>query len=177
MILPLFVTTILAILEFAFVFNAVLAVNYASRNAALVAAEAGNGVGADCVILQSIESDLSGPADRSRIGRVEIYRAAESGAVIGSPTVYTRGAGPTTCSFPDGTTIVVPYERTANGYPEAGRCNVLAGCGGSATGLDIVGVRIAYTHTWVTPLRSFVGGNPGGFAFDRSNVNRMEPVL
>lgn len=177
LILPLFVTMMLAVVEFAFVFNAVLGVNYASRNAALLAAEGGNELHSDCVILRSVERDLQGPTDPARVLRVEIYRADESGAVIGSPTIYLRGAATTTCSYADGTVIEVPYGRSSNGYPEASRCNWLAGCGPGSSGPDLVGVRVAYHHTWVTPLRSFVGGNPGGLSFDRSNVMRMEPVL
>ena len=53
----------LGIIEFAFAFNAILAVNFASRNAALYAAEAGTNAGGDCVILNSIEDDISAPGE------------------------------------------------------------------------------------------------------------------
>lgn len=173
--LPLFLTIALAVIEFSFVFNAVLAVNYASRNAALLAAEAGDGIGSDCVILRSVERDLSAPTDSARVTSVEIFQADETGTMVGTPTTFSR-TGSTTCTFSDGTTITVPYTRTADGYPEASRCNVLAGCGPGAA-LDQIGVRVGYRHLWVTPLRSFVGGDAGGFSFERSNIMRMEPVL
>ncbi len=79
LIFPLFFTLFLGIIEFAFAFNAILAVNFASRNAALAAAEAGTNVGGDCVILQSIEDDISAPADTSRITKIEVYRAKSNG--------------------------------------------------------------------------------------------------
>jgi hypothetical protein len=165
----------LAILEFGFAFNAVLAVNYASRNAALTAAEGGDAAGTDCLILRTVENDIGAPADRSRIGNVEIFRADKNGDRIGDATIYHRG-GATSCDFGGGTTVTVPYSLVADGYPTEDRCNTLAGCGGSRP-LDLVGVTVTYTHTWITPLRNFVGGNPGGFSFDRSNATRMEPVL
>jgi len=176
LVIPIFLTTTLAVIEFAFVFNAVLAVNYASRTAALLAAEAGNGAGSDCVILRSIERDLRPPSDAARVTNVQIFRSTEAGTTLGTPTTYVR-SGTTTCTFGDGTSISVPYTRTANGYPEASRCNVLAGCGVGSPELDLVGVEVRYHHVWVTPLRAFVGGDPGGFGFQRSNVMRMEPVL
>ncbi len=169
---PIFLTMTLGIIEFAFVFNAVLAVNYASRNAALLAAEGGSDAGTDCIVLQSIDDELTAPTDQARVGEVEIYRSNENGAMLGSPTVYERG-GSTTCTYAGGLTVSVPYTQTANGYPEASRCNILAGCG-SGHPIDTVGVRITYTHHYVTPL----GGASGAtLTFDRSNATRMEPVL
>jgi Flp pilus assembly protein TadG len=173
---PLTLVVLLGIVEFGFAFNAVLAINYASRNAALVAAEGGDGEGTDCLILRAVESDVTAPADRQRIGRVEVYLADRNGATIGNPTVYERGTGSTTCSFAGGTSVTVPYRLLADGYPVVDRCNTLAGCANGRS-LDLVGVRISYTHVWLTPLREFVGGHPGGLSFDRSNATRMEPVL
>lgn len=179
---PIFWTVLLGVIEFAFAFNAVLSVNFASRNAALVAAEAGNGLGADCVILLQIEQDIQAPASANRVRRVDIYRTNRSGAMQGSPTIYIRNGGPpTTCTYSDGTSVTVPYNRSANDYPEAGRCNVLAGCPAyppipARSQVDTVGVKIEYDHAWVTPLHSFLGQGPN-FAVDRANAMRMEPVL
>jgi hypothetical protein len=175
LVLPLFLMLTLGIVEFGFAFNAVLAINYASRNAALIAAEGGDGAGTDCLILRAIENDVTSPADRAQISDVDIYLADKNGDMIGSATRYRRG-GSTTCTFAGGDTVTVPYQLIANGYPEEDRCNVLAGCV-NGRALDLVGVRVAYHHAWITPLREFVGGHPGGFSFDRSNATRMEPVL
>jgi Flp pilus assembly protein TadG len=177
LVFPIFFTLILGVIEFAFVFNALLSVNYAARDAALAAAEAGDTPGADCVILQAVESAMEPPTDKARIQTVEIYEADANGNQIGTPTTYMRSSS-TSCSFIDGTTASVPYNRTGNGYPEANRCNILGGCDPLLTdSVDNIAVRITYTHVWVTPLRNFVGGNPGGLTFDRSSVMRMEPIL
>jgi Flp pilus assembly protein TadG len=178
LVFPLFFTLMLGLIEFVFVFNAMLAVNYAARDGALAGAEAGNQVGSDCVILQSIESAVGAPAADDRIQEVEIYEADPDGDIIGSPTVYDRTgvANTAICAAVDGSTL--PYSLDSNGYPEISRCNILAGCSTTITdSVDNIAVRITYTHQWVTPLQNFIGGGPGGLSFDRSSVMRMEPVL
>ncbi|MEW6223153.1 MAG: TadE family protein [Chloroflexota bacterium] len=174
LVVPLFLTLTLSIIEFAFVFNAVLAVNFASRNAALLAAEGGNEAGTDCIVLRTIDEELTAPADRARVEQVEIYRSDERGERIGSATVYARDGGSTTCHYAGGLSVTVPYSLIADGYPEASRCNYLAGCQPGSP-IDTVGVRIQYRHHWVTPLGRAVG--PGTIEFDRANATRMEPVL
>ena len=149
LVFPIFFILFLGIIEFAFAFNAILAVNFASRNAALYAAEAGTTTGADCVILNSIEDDIAAPGRHAPT-------SPRSRSTAPSPTATTtsrprrrssRGPGRLTCTFPDGSTSTVPYTRTSNGYPELNRCNILAGCGGTHTTIDHIGVRIYYTHT------------------------------
>lgn len=179
LVFPLFFILFLGVIEFAFSFNAILAVNFASRNAALAAAEAGSSQGGDCVILSGIEADISAPADHAHVTSVDIYRAKSDGTVYtpAQRTTWTRtGSGP--CTMPDLTVVTIPYTRTATGYPESERCNILAGCPGVGSHLTIdhIGVRINYNHPFVTPLRTFVGSGTG-ITFDRSNVMRMEPIL
>ena len=176
LVFPLFVVLLLGIIEFAFLFNALLSVNYSARDAALAAAEAGDGTGADCVILDAVDAAIGPPTADNRIVNVQIYRATANGTMIGSPTTYARGG--TTSGAACGTTgLSVPYTRTANGYAEATRCNILAGCPSTgALTVDNVGVRVTYTHSYVTPLQNFLGGG-ATLTFDRSSVMRMEPVL
>ncbi len=133
LVFPLFFTLFLGVIEFAFAFNAILGVNFASRNAALAAAEAGTSSGADCVILSGVEQDVAAPANHANIVKLEVYRAKSNGDDYTpvEKTTWTRGTA-TPCTLPDGTSISVPYTRTGNGYPEIARCNILAGCGGTA---------------------------------------------
>jgi len=176
LVFPIFIVVLLGIIEFAFLFNALLSVNYSARDAALAAAEAGDGVGADCVILDAVDAAIGAPTSDNRIVKVEIYQATAAGVLVpGKLTTYARGG--TTSGAACGTTgLSVPYTRTANGYPEATRCNVLAGCPSGSTTVDNVAVRVTYTHTYVTPLQNFLGGG-GTLTFDRTSVMRMEPVL
>jgi Flp pilus assembly protein TadG len=178
LIFPLFLLVLFSIIEFTFVFSAMLGLSYATRDAALLAAEAGNAVGADCVIIKSVDRAVSQPAADDRIQAVTIYRADQNGTEMsGVSNNWTRG-GSTSCG--DGTTI--PYVRQTNGYPETSRCNILAGCGSGQPGVDTIGVRVTYTHVWITPLGGFPGpgfGGQGGtgFSLSQSNAMRMEPIL
>jgi Flp pilus assembly protein TadG len=175
LVIPIFLTMLIALVEFTFIFNAILAANYASRDAALLAAEAGSDLGADCAVLKAVEADIGAPANRSQIQTVEIFEATAAGSQTGAATVYAR-SGTLNCTLPDGTAITVPYTRTANGYAMASRCNILVGCPliQATPHLDHVGVRVTYRHTWRTPFGSTFGPH---LDVVKSNSMRMEPVL
>jgi Flp pilus assembly protein TadG len=185
LVFPLFVTMIMALIEFSFVFNALLSVGHATRDSALVAAEAGNADSADCVVLRTIEGDIGAPADKARVQEVLIYRSDANGAVKNSNKyvrtgVPTEGPDATTCTLSDGSTLTVPYKATATGYRAKDRCNIVAGCplGAPTQPLDTIGVKITYHHTWVTPLANLLNlGGGSGTTLVQSNTMRMEPVL
>lgn len=189
--LPVFLVLLMGILEFGFVFNALLSINYATRDAALIAAEAGStagtdgsgrDVGADCLILQTIDRDVSAPADRNQITEVRIYRSDLSGAQLGSVANIYQPGGPTTCTYASGT-VTVSYALVGSvGYAGSNRCDVVAGCpadgsGFAHSGLDTIGVRITYQHLWRTPMSNLIGGGGTGYTLTKSNATRMEPVL
>ena len=179
LVFPIFFTLLLGLIEFAFVFNAILAVNYAARVAALAAAEAGDRSGADCIILDSVDRAVSAPTDDNRIVSVEIFKANANGGIIGTPTTYTRDAPSSTgtsCTYADSTTLTVHYTLTVDGYPIDARCNIMNGCDGG-TSVDNIGVRVTYNHPWITPISTFAGGGVGGLTFERTSIMRMEPVL
>jgi len=176
-VLPLFLLLVFAVIEFTFVFSGMLGISYATRDAALLAAEAGNTDCADFVILQAVDSAVTAPGDDNRIQSIVIYRADQNGIeMTGVANRWTRGSS-SSCAG-----MTVPYVLQDEGYPEASRCNFLAGCGTGHPGLDTIGVRITYTHQWVTPLGGFPGPGfggqgGGGFTLTQSNSMRMEPVL
>ncbi len=78
------------VIEFAFVLNASLSVEFATRDAALAAAEAGTTPGADCSILKVVEASIGAPADKARIQEVQIYRSDASGRVNESQFLRTN---------------------------------------------------------------------------------------
>jgi Flp pilus assembly protein TadG len=195
LVFPIFFVLLIAVMEFAFVFNAQLGVNFSSRDAALLGAEAGNQSGADCRILASIERNTQAPSDPTRLTQVVIFRANASGTPLtpgggtaspaSDPTtwmanVYSR-AGSMSCTYPDGSITTVPYTPVAgNDYPETARCNVLAGCPGfspARSGVDTIGVQISYSYPWHTALPSLIGLGGTGYSFVMANIMRMEPVL
>jgi hypothetical protein len=197
LVFPIFLTLLLSTIEFAFAFNAILAVQFATQNSALIAAEIGDTPGppgslaiADCAILQEIERDVTAPAAASSIGTVEIIWADAAGVSRGSgtttTTTYTR-SGSSTCTYPDGTSGTVPYGTPSpNNYPPAARCNFLtpvpARCPATAgishtLGPDFITVRITYSHRLKTPMSQFIPSTGGAITFSRSSTVRMEPIL
>jgi Flp pilus assembly protein TadG len=177
LVFPIFFVLLMGMLEFGLVFNALLSINFASRDASLIAAEAGNAVGSDCVILDKVERSIGAPASNKRITQVRVYKADKNGNQVGSAVnVYDR-TGSKTCTLPDSTTLTVPYTMSGSaGYPETARCNVQGGCGGSG-GVDTIGIRITYSYTPFTPLGSFIGMGSTTYTLVESNAMRMEPVL
>jgi hypothetical protein len=184
----------MGIFEFGFLFNGLLSINFATRDAALIAAEAGNDVGSDCVILEKIEQDVTAPANPANISQVQIYWTDDNGQLLDTTgavytgsgdtqavNTYTR-TGSTTCTFVDGTTLTVPYtlQGTAN-YPTTARCNAIEGttegCQAGHTGLDTIAVQVTYSDTWRTPLHNLIGLMGTGWTVTQSNQMRMEPVL
>ena len=179
LIFPIFLLVLFAVIEFAFVFSGMLGISYATRDAALMAAEAGNGIGADCVILRTVDNAVSAPAADARIESVIIYRANPDGTEISGISNRWNRSGSTSC--PVGVGGSVPYTQQTNAYGESYRCNVLIGCptdaAGAHAGLDTIGVRVTYVHQWVTPMGGFGGLGGSGFTLTQSNSMRMEPVL
>lgn len=173
LILPVFMLLFFGLIEFAFLLNAELSLNYATRDAALIAAEAGNNANADCLILQQVDADLNPPTAKASVITVHIFSATEAGKPLATPKEqsYTRG-GSTTCGI-----ITVPYTIATADYPYNVRCSDLdrttcaAGyTGPSNTGVDIIGVKIDYNYRFVTPLGTMT-------TMLVSNAMRMEPIL
>ena len=178
-VLPIFISTLFALIEFSVAFNAVLTINRASQAGALIAGQAGNNPDADCVILSRVDQELSAPIDKSAVQQVKIFRASSTGSTILASSTYTR-SGSTDCG-----SYSVPYSASSNGYPPDQRCNILSGCSAMSparTTVDKIGVQITYQYNGVTPLRSvltFLGGSGSGYSwtFAKQNESRMEPVL
>jgi len=203
LVIPIFLVAFMGVIEFGFLLNGQLSINYATRDAALIAAEAGNAagtdqngndVGGDCVILQKIEQDVTAPANPANITQVQIFWTDAYGNFLDtSGNVTTAGSGTqavntyartgsTTCTFADATTLTVPYTLLgAPRYPGSARCNDIKGsqalCLAGHPGLDTIAVQVTYHDTWRTPLHNFIGLLGDGWTLTQSNEMRMEPVL
>ena len=178
LVFPIFFVLLMGLIEFGLVFNALLSINFATRDASLIAAEAGNGVNADCVILKKIEDAIGAPANEAQITQIQIYKANKLGnPMAGRINTYTRtGAMP--CVGLGGP---MPYSLSGGpGYPDSERCNVVNGCPtfpDTPGGVDTIGVKITYHYTWFTPMGSFIGLGITDYFMTESNAMRMEPVL
>ncbi len=177
-VFPLFMVLLVGVIEYGFLMNATLASSYATRDASLIAAEAGNASGADCAILKKIEDDVNGPSDPANISQVQIYWADPvTGAVKGSNVdTYTRSATPSFSCPLGGVLIHLNYVSPGSiGYLDTSRCNVVNGCPGH-TGLDTIGVQVTYNYTWRTPLKNLLNFAGPGWTVVKSNSMEMEPV-
>jgi Flp pilus assembly protein TadG len=203
LVIPLFLILLVGIIEFSFVFNAVLGLNFATRNASLVAAEAGNSLQADCAILSEVQNSIGAPMNLQQVQTVTIYETDRNGApkVPAVQDVWTRTATAinydSNCTPTGGAAAYTLYfQSSAIGWVTTGsgnaggRCDVLQGCCTIAGGcpnpptgyipLDSIGVSIDYHYVYHTPLGNFLalpGWSQGWFDLGSSNVNRMEPTL
>ena len=177
LVFPLFLILLFAVIEFAFILNALLSAGFASHEAALAAAEAGSQTSADCSILRAVSRSYDAPTDKNAITEIRIYKANTSGTPQGPAQVYDR-TGTTTCDNPDGkTTTTFPWKATTTTYPAAIRCNILLGCGPGSTTVDTIGVQITYNYKWHTPMAGALPNSGSGYTIVKSSAMRMEPVL
>ena len=181
LVIPIFMLIVVAIAEFSFLFTSYVSIGYASHDASQVAATLGNTPGADAAILQRIDNDVNTPADPNRIKEVDIYwvdTSSNNGSPVGGAvTTYTYG-GTHSFTLPDLSTISLPFTQTANGYPEASRCDVNkgVGCVSGHTTVDTIAVKIVYQYVWITPFPQLINGSATGPVLTSINVMRLEPV-
>jgi len=193
LVFPFFIYLIMSVIEFGFFFNATLQTNFSTRNAALIAAEAGNNENADCFILRQIESDTAPPNFDTQIKEVKVFRANRDGSEAAT-SVYTR-TGSKDCHESDGTAFTVPYSAGGEGYPPSQRCNevprtlsngsTVPPCRGltpARTDVDTVGVQVTYKYQPKTPmlvpwLGLLLEHQGSDYVIVKSNQMRMEPVL
>jgi hypothetical protein len=141
--IPIFVLLLMGVIEFGFLYNNILTVQFASRQGVSAAAQVGGEDGADCAILKGVEAALTVPVDRSRVTAVEIYQSDANGDPMpGRVNRYAR-TGVLDCPG----TQTQPYTLVGTeGYPQAARHDSLA------EGLEVVGVRIEYLYAAITPI-------------------------
>ena len=183
LVFPFFIVLLFSVIEFAFALNALLSIDYATRQAALAAAEAGNDADADCAILRAVEQSIEAPSDENRITEVRIYRSTPNG-VNTNPVRdirYSRG-GSLPCPVTGSPSATLPYTLVGGSYTPAVRCNVLAGCddGPITSGpktVDTIGVEMTYVYQWHTPLPGLLSLSGDGYVMTKGNAMRMEPVL
>jgi Flp pilus assembly protein TadG len=173
LVIPIFITLIVAIAEFGYMLTIKNAITMASQDATQLAAQLGNSTDADVYVLRQIETDLQAPVDKSKITGVSIFWTDLNGVNHGANTYVRTGA----MSNTDGS-VTVPYTRTSNGYPVANRCNVISaqGCASGHTGVDWIGVTITYQYAWITPLPSLIGLGGSPPTFTETMTSRLEPI-
>ncbi len=164
MIITVVMLLLLGMLEFGFLFDHHLTLEYSTREGARVGSALGNGGGAlgcgagqspnaatvDQQIIAAVQRVITSPGSAvvpSRVTEIRIYDANVNGDITGSSSnkwVYSAGAGPSV----DGRNLdFIP--QGATGWAACLRDN------GSAP--DSIGVSLKYSYELVTPLSAVMG--------------------
>jgi len=165
LVFPILILIVMGTLEIGLAFKDYLAVSYISREGARLGALAGDDPEADCAILEGI-GNLATDKDLERIDEIQIFKADEGSGNQGLTNVatYNPGKDPTICNVPatalDGWTI-----NPIAWAPTSRQTTV-----GTDT-LDIIGVRVILTRSWVTGFPPFRGTS----TIDESTLTRLEP--
>ena len=175
LVFPFFIILLFSVIEFSFALNALLSVDFATREAALAAAEAGTQTHADCAILRAVERSIEPPTDDRRLTQVKIFKSNVNGQPLGPEMRYSR-TGSLSCPLEDGTPATVPYTLQSGSYTPDVRCNTLAGCGPGSLSVDTIGVEATYDYRWITPLPKLWPQSGAGYVMTNGNAMRMEPV-
>jgi hypothetical protein len=168
MAVPVFLLLLLGILEFGFVFDQTMTINYATREGARngSAFANGNATTMPCVtsedvdkhIVAAVQRILEAPGSRvavARIDEIRIYNANNAGGQIGGQAnIWTPGSGPVV----DG--VALKFNDTTTNWNACSRDNTWTG----TTAPDSIGVGIQYRYEFVTPLAGIAGffGPSGG---------------
>ena len=158
LILPLLVLIVIGTLEFGFVFDHHLTLEYATREGARAgSALAHGGTGppgcanaseVDPRIIAAVQRVLTSPGSPialNRVSEIHIYRAGPDGEELQvNVWRYSAGMGPTVDGVP------LNFVQFSAAWPACNRNN-------TAVNTDSVGVSIAYTYDLQTPFRFVLG--------------------
>jgi hypothetical protein len=171
MVFMIFMTIVVALMEFSFLLTTKVGVTNTAQDAVQLASRLGNTASSDFQVLQLVEKDISAPMDKAKIVSVEIFKTDSYGTRNLGEDRYTRDGGtypdPSDPNIPPKT---VPYTQSTPTYAPSTRQNVVA------TGVDYIGVIVTYQYTWITPIPNLVGLGSTGMTFVQSSVSRMEPI-
>ena len=180
MVLPLLVLLVFGIVEFGLAFNKRLTVGNASQSAARVGSAIANNEYADISLLESLEQGLiSLPnAGQDVVKLVHVYKANSAGNPVGGcPSTtcneYTYSYNPSGCNWtpcPDPDPPVNFDVTGLNWNPEDRSATV-----GS---LDVLGVRVYFSHTWITggfPLGNITCTGGVTDCWQDTAIMRLEP--
>ena len=164
LVLPFLLMLILGAVEFGFVFNHHLTLEYATREGARVGSSLVNGGGTlgcgggespnwatvDTKIIAAVERVLDStgsPVDLSRLSEIRIYKADNAGKQIGTNAnawTYTPGTGPVVDGIP--LNFSAP---STNSWQACARNNLQPA--------DSIGVSLTYSYRLQTPFLAFTG--------------------
>ena len=186
-IVPVLALFLLGMLEFGLAFNHNMTLEYATRESSRTGSALANGGSGNCVggvDLQMVDEQTVAAAQRilkspgspirlSDITDIEIFRANSAGNQIASDVNvwhYTPGSGPDV--DPGVAVDRLDFSPVSWGWPVCSRSN--------GSNPDSIGVRIAYTYRFSTPLGgiiNYLGGSAlTQIALDDKTVMALNPT-
>lgn len=164
LITPIMLMILIGGIESGVAFKDYLTVSFASREAARVGALAGNDSNADCDILASVVDSLQGTNKIEELVGFQIYQAdpASGDPIPGKINTFILkpGGDPNICDLNN-------WNVPTYGYPPTSRKTTFS----PTSELDIIGVRVAVIHSWLTGFPPF----NGSFWVDEHTITRLEP--
>jgi TadE-like protein len=151
-VVPIFILLLFGMLEFGMAFKDKLAMSHAVTQATRNAALRGNENVADIEILNAFDTGLAAATTIDAVQYVDIFRAAPDG----TPQIWDRyvpdgsPCGWSPCPDPEVVSGPVVYGSPAD-YPPCGRDTALD----PSDGVDTIGVRVVYNHTWISGVLGF----------------------
>lgn len=158
LILPVLLIIVLGTLEFGFIFDHHLSLEYATREGARAGSALGQG-GAGCAdadevddrIVAALQRVLTSPGSPvasklDMVDEIRIFRAGADGQESGGVNVweYAAGLGPVVDGVP------LNFRELSSGWDACSRNN-------GAANPDSIGVAITYRYNFQTPARAFLG--------------------
>lgn len=165
-VFTLLLTIALGAFEYGMLFRDWLSVTVSAREGARVGASAGTITNADCVILEAAAGALQS-LNSGELDRIAIYRSSPPGSYPGDTNGFTRRYRPANGDSPDLTCSVGSewiVVNPGNSWSPAARND-------EGINADWIGVRVEFTHNWLTDFLWFSGS--ASFADDA--VFRLEP--
>jgi hypothetical protein len=173
MLVPVFLLILTGLLEFGFIFDHAMTINYATREGArsgaafaagntttMICDPADGGIDVDKNIVAAVERVLEAPGSQVKVNRVaeiRIFKADTTGAQISGLAnvwTYSPGSGPVVDGQP------LDFTPSQTNWNACSRVNVWSG----GVAPDSLGVSISYSYQFVTPLATVLTffGTPGG---------------
>ena len=165
-VMPIILLVVIGILEVGVAFRDLLTVSNAAKEGVRVVAAMGDDPLSDCIVLTKTSAALATSVSLANLLTIEIFRADGDGdPIAGDTNVYTlpSGADSTDCTkwSPN------PMDVASLAWSPLDRKVKI----GPSVDLDIAGVRVTYTHNWITGFPPFINS----FVVDQATVSRLEP--
>jgi len=162
-VLPVLLLILIGLAEFGLGFRDMLTVNSASREGARVASAVGDDASADCVAIEAAAAALIG-VEIDNVQQVWIFKADAAGEPV--PGVRQVYRPKTTADTADTLVCSAGWVQIEDGYPPSTRSVV-------SSNLDLLGVRVIFTHQWVTQFPPFSGQE----TWTADTIMRLEPQI